>query len=496
MKAKFNQLFGWELANIPRRPLFWLMSALLAGAFIWGAINAGRLHAKQSAATEAAIAEDAAWYKQIDERVPGYRQPAQEPLRYWQDPTDIYGFSRYFLKEHAYRPHLPLSVLAVGQSDLLPYLMSMKLETVFAMETAYDFEPPRGLALGIFDLSFCVVYLLPIAVIILVTMLGAFERDHGILRLAAAQGVSPRMLIGARLLALITWFIPMVLVAMLLALAVAGAPLGEAVPEFATALAITAGYALIWFALGFLVLTLQQGAAVSASALVSAWAVFTIIIPLVAAFGTARFTSTEKSLAYVDEMRHVEGDMYTEEMALTQSWLDTRQEPTARQVVPENLPFAARLIFTTVEKERLLQDRYEAILEGRREAAEWTRPIQFFSPAVAMQSVLAGLAGTDSQRHHRYSRAVRSYQRELRDFIYPRIKAQILSPRETNCVGCGGKMTFTDFSKVPKYRYPAEADRAPFGLAMFSLLAFVAVGSVLFGFALVRGRMWRPGELD
>ncbi|MGO4781721.1 hypothetical protein AB4084_40165, partial [Lysobacter sp. 2RAB21] len=82
-----------------------------------------------------------------------YAEPAPASVPYWQDPTDIAGFSRYFLRAHSYKPNLPLSPLAVGGSDLMPSRLPVKLETPFGVEPAYDFENPRGLGLGRFDLG-------------------------------------------------------------------------------------------------------------------------------------------------------------------------------------------------------------------------------------------------------------------------------------------------------------------------------------------------------
>ena len=137
---------------------------------------------------------------------------------YWQDPTGASGFSRYFLRRFAAKPHLPLSVLAVGQSDLQPYAVPLRLETLFGGDRVYDFEPPRALATGRFDLSFVLVFVLPLGLGLAVAAIGAHERDHGILPLVAAQSVSARRWWFARVSALATVLVPGMIVAVVVGL--------------------------------------------------------------------------------------------------------------------------------------------------------------------------------------------------------------------------------------------------------------------------------------
>src|SRR6185312_5172507 len=108
------------------------------------AFSNAALHRAQIHSQQLALRADADAQKDLHERLVRYSHPSSEVLLYWQDPTDVDAFSRYFLHTSAIKPHLPLSILSTGQSDLLPYFFPMKLETPFGAEPAYDFEHPRG----------------------------------------------------------------------------------------------------------------------------------------------------------------------------------------------------------------------------------------------------------------------------------------------------------------------------------------------------------------
>ena len=87
----------------------------------------------------------------------------------------------------------PLAAFAAGQSDVQPAIMraSFGFSTVFD-DTAYEPGSTARLRLGPFDLTFALVYLVPLVVIALAGTRLSSEFDSGILRMIASQPVGPR----------------------------------------------------------------------------------------------------------------------------------------------------------------------------------------------------------------------------------------------------------------------------------------------------------------
>lgn len=497
--ARFEKLLLWELAQTPRRLLLWVVVGILFAAFLWGATNAGALHRAQAETIRVTEQADADWRADVKAQVERYSLTSNELLQYWQDPTDIEGFSRYYLRESAIKPHLPLSALAVGQSDLMPFIFPMKLETPFGVEPAYDFEHPRGLSLGVFDLGFAIVFFLPIGVILLVAMFGAFERDHGILRLAASQAVSPRMLLGSKMLALGIWLVPLLLAAVVLALLVAGAPVFADLSGLGAALLVISAYALFWFTLSYLVLSLQRGAAASASTLIAIWAMFAIVIPKAATFATSLVTPESSYVLYIDKLRNVDNEVMQGGPywhGAVRYWLDSRSEPSSRMVDPTKLTFAAHLTFVATERETRLRETVEQMKAQRAKAGQWTFWVELLSPPAALQDALSTIAGNNPGRHMLFTESVQSYQSQLRAFIYPRVEQQILYPKLSTCVNCPGRLTFTDHDLVPSYRFPEQDLMQRVGPALGWSFLFVIASAILGYAGLRRGRKWRAGELQ
>lgn len=490
----FTSLLRWELRQVGRNRLLWLVLGILLLAMVWGALGGAALHRQQDAAIERARHADAAWMQQVRARAQRYAAPATGELPYWQDPTDAAGFSRYFLRTQAFKPHLPLSPLAVGTSDLLPARLPVKLETPFGIEPVYDFENPRGLALGRFDLGFVLVYLLPIACILLIGLLATFERDNGMLRLIAAQRVGPRAWLGARIAAIALWLAPSVVLGMVLSLALVGTDLAAAAPELLAAIALVLAYLAFWLALGFAVAATWSSAAAAISTLVAVWALLAIGVPLAGSAAAAVFAPAPSAASVVDAQRRANDAIAEHRDEIVTAAFRRQADLAAAVERVGSIDYATRLSFLTPELERRLQPlhRQQSLARiGRERASDL---VAYLSPSLGLQSALATLAGTDLARHRRFEAQTRAYQLRLRDWFYPRLQRQIVATTARSPAASYGRLNFTDYDAIPAWsgtQAPASARAnavAPIALWLCLLAA------ALTAWALSRLRHW-PTEL-
>lgn len=492
--AGFAELLRWEWSHIGRNRLLWTVLGLLFAAMLWGAHAGAALHRGQDRAIERSRAADAAWTAQILERARRYAEPAREPVPYWQDPTDVAGFSRYFLRAHSYKPNLPLSPLAVGGSDLMPTRLPVKLETPFGVEPAYDFENPRALGLGRFDLGYVLVYLLPVAAIVLIGLLATFERDHGMLRLIAAQRVGPRAWLGARIAAIFAWLAPAALLGMCVALFSAGADLGAAVPELIASAALVVAYLAFWAALGFVVVSAWPGAAGAISLMSAVWAVLAIGLPLLGSGVAARLGDAPTAIAYVDAQRRANDAIAAERDALLARDFRARADLAGALDRIGGLDYATRLTFLAPELERRLRplrDRQDAARGARERLSQWAG---FVAPPLGMEQALSRLAGTDAERQHRFERQTAAYQRQLREWFYPRIQRQIAAPTPRPRADSYGRMNFLEFDAIPGYAWSDAPAWSRVAGALPTALWLTLLAAGLSAWALRRLRQW-PAEL-
>jgi hypothetical protein len=71
-------------------------------------------------------------------------------------------FGSRFGPRYAMLPPAPLTPLAIGQSDLLPYYFKVSTDARETMLAATEIENPQRLLAGRFDLAFVAVFLYPL----------------------------------------------------------------------------------------------------------------------------------------------------------------------------------------------------------------------------------------------------------------------------------------------------------------------------------------------
>jgi ABC-2 type transport system permease protein len=456
-------LLKYEVRRVVSSPIVWAALALLLIAGIWGARNTARLHADQAADLVRMADQEAEWYAEVRMRAARYALPSSTPVPYWQDPTGASGFSRYFLRRFAAKPHLPLSVLAVGQSDLQPFAVPLRLETLFGGDRVYDYEPPRALATGLFDLAFVLVFVLPLCVGVVVAAIGAQERDQGILPLVAAQPLAPRRWWSTRLAALALILVPGVALVVVVALAIAGAPVADARGDTIAAVALVSAHTLLWLSMAGWCLVRGQSAASTASVIAATWLLLTIAVPLSASLTVRSIADGVSPIADVSELRRTTNDVQRDADAVVARGLVDHFGPSAASVNPASLDYSTRLVLITEEMERRLEPQERRRQEYARTASRVATVVKWLSPQVALHTALADLAGTGGERHQAFLQHVRAFQVELRAFMYPRVLQTVRLASSNACRGCPGRLTFTDYDEIPRFAMqdaPADARRA------------------------------------
>jgi ABC-2 type transport system permease protein len=488
----FKALLGWELRRIGRSPLLWMVLAAIIASFVWGATTTAALHRDQMAAQARILAAQDRWLADVHARADRYSRPAPPgtpELPTWQDPTDLSGFARFFLFTHSLKPHLPLSPLATGNSDLAPSWLQVKVNMPFAGEPAYDFENPRGLALGAPGLDFAIVYLLPIGLILLFGLLATFEQDHGMLPLIAAQPVSPRRWLFARLSATVVWTGPVVLAGLVLALAIASVPLGADLPALGTALAVVTAYILFWTSIAAMVLAHWPGSAAAIGGMTTIWAVLTIGLPLAAALLLSTVNPPPSRTAYVDLQRRVSDAVDENADAVVTRGLAQDALFGGTGISASGVKDLARISFILPEVERRLMPARAAFSRYRADQLLIAEGVGYAAPPLGISMALARLAGTDDARQIRFEERTTTFQAHLRGFFFDLARKQVVVPVASDPTRSRGKLNFTGFDNVPRYVVPVERPDAGGVWPFISWLLGVS-GLILF----VAGRRLKTGR--
>ena len=335
----------------------------------------------------------------------------------------------------------PLSVLAVGQSDLLPYYYDVNIYTnESTLQQNGEVENPVNLMAGRFDLTFVVVYLLPLLVLALSFNVLSAERERGTLALTLSQPVRVRSIVAAKLA-----FRAMLAVGLVLAVAVVGllATGGAGSPgRMLLWCGAVVAYALFWFALAAWVNTLRRTSAWNATVLVGAWLVLVVVLPAAINIAADLLHPLPSRVEMITVQREASNEAVNSRSELLARYLEDHPE-MAEGVVADDPGFGA-LSWAATDAVNQQVEVVTAEHDARRaEQIRLVRRYRYLSPALLAQDVLIDAAGTGDARYAHFRGQVRAFAEEWREFFVPAILAD-------------EQMTASVLPQVPIYRAVEE----------------------------------------
>ena len=371
----------------------------------------------------------------------------------------------------------PLTALAVGQSDLLPYYYDVN---IYTNESSFhqngEVESPLNLMVGRFDLAFVVVYLLPLLVLALSFNVLSEEREQGTLALTLSQPVSARGVVAAKLAFRALLVVGMVLAVSLAGILVAG-DFGAPGRVLLWCAAVVA-YALFWFVLAAWVNSLRRSSAWNATVLVGAWLVLVVVLPAAINIAAGLLHPLPSRVQMVTAQREASNEAVNQRSELLARYLEDHPE-MAEGVVADEPGMGALAWAATDAVNRRLEEVTAEHDARRAEQIALVRRYRFLSPALLAQEVLIDAAGTGDARFAAFQSQVRAFAERWRDFFVPAILAS-------------EQMDASVLSDVPQFRLADEAAgdvvrRAGVPLAvLIGLLGLVGAGAGV-GLGRVRG---------
>lgn len=261
------RLVAIETRQLLRERVALLLLLVLTAACIVAVVNGRATMQSQIDGRAASAAED----MKADE---GFRKRLTSPL-----PPEEAILSPYRMRLGVSAPVPVLVDFSAGRATFENYstqvTMRARPDTLFKRTNT---ENPELLARGSFDLGYVAIVLAPLLLIGLGYGLFASDRDSGTARLILAQAGSPVRMLTARSIPRLLMVIAPILVATLVLLATGPELAGRSAAALQW-LGIAALLVAFWWAVILFVNSLKLTAETAALALVSAWAVFTLVLP-------------------------------------------------------------------------------------------------------------------------------------------------------------------------------------------------------------------------
>ncbi len=354
----------------------------------------------------------------------------------------------------------PLTALAVGQSDLLPYYYDVNIYTnESSFQQNGEVENPLNLMVGRFDLAFVVVCLLPLLVLALSYNVLSEEREQGTLALTLSQPVSARGVVLAKLAFRALLVVGMVLSASLLGALATGGFGSPGLLLWCTTVVI---YALVWFVLAAWVNSLRRSSAWNATVLVGAWLVLVVVLPAAINIASGLLHPLPSRVQMVTAQREASNDAVNRRSELLARYLEDHPE-MAEGVVADEPGLGALAWAATDAVNRRLEEVTGEHDARRAEQIALVRRYRFLSPALLAQEVLVDAAGTGDARYGSFQSQVRAFAERWREFFVPAILA-------------GEQMDASVLPDVPRF---SLADEGPGDVARRAAVPLAVLGGLL-----------------
>jgi ABC-2 type transport system permease protein len=464
-----------ELARIVRHEwrvlradsVLWIVIALLAALVVYGLANGVQWTRFQRATIQSALAEEGNRYSALKQQIRDIEGGRQRPP--FADPRAPDAVGGRLAWRYAVIPPLPLAALSIGQSDVLPYYFRVSTAAKETVLTTNEIENPHRLLHGRIDLSFVVIYLVPLIIIAMGYSILSAEKEDGTLALLLSQPISIGTVAAGKIA--VRAAIVIVLVGLFGSaglMATGGGVSGGDVARLLVWTGIVAAYATFWFGAVVLVVSAGRTSAANALILVAVWLVLVVVLPStlnmtvsvlypmpsrVEMIAATRVASDEASAAgnqllakyYGDHPELVEVSNVQQalnDVAITRLAIDEEIERRVRPVV----------------------ERFDAQL-ARQQA--FVNRLRVLSPAIVAQEALNEVAGTGSGRYRHFMLQVDQYHRRWRSFFTSMTMRKV-------------RMTASTYDDIPRFEYANEPLSSVLTRSAFTLVV-LAVGGIALG---------------
>lgn len=399
----------------------WLLTILFALIVGYGVYNGASWVRFQRETIDAALKDEAKKRDELNLQLAALAEREDKELSPFADPRNPNAAGLAHGQRYAVMPPAPLAAFSVGQSDLLPYYFKVSTRSKQAFVNNDEIENPHNLLTGRFDLSFVVIYLLPLLILALGYNLISAEREQGTLAMLLSQPIALHtVVIGKTLLR----------AGVVLALAVGFALLGA----FSSGINFTAdgvaarlvlwvmvvvAYALFWFVLAIGVNALNQSSATNAVILASLWLLFVIIVPSLVGVAVTTLHPVPSRVELINAVRDASTAATTDGSRLLAKYYE--DHPELAGGVPDPTDFAARRYAVQEEVDRRVAPilaRYDGQLT-RQQAL--VKSYRLLSPAIITQEALNDLSGTGASRYRRFLTLVDDYHRTWQAYFIPKV---------------------------------------------------------------------------
>ncbi|MDQ3089405.1 MAG: DUF3526 domain-containing protein [Acidobacteriota bacterium] len=462
----FQKIIKTEWRNLFAEKSFLILAVVFALLIAYGiSSGANWIGERRAQSFDLLAAQEKDFADKKEKAARGYKG-STEPGNYEPDPSDPYTIGMSL--QYAVLPFASAAVFSLGQADVLPVDAGVTISTL--QRTKADktgFENPLSFLAGRFDLSFVVVYLLPLFILALSFNLLSGEREAGILQLILSQPLKLRNLLTAKIAAQFALVFALVLVISLIGVFLVA-------PNFSADFWVRVGlwillvltYSAFWFALAAFINSFGFSSAANAVISSASWLILVLILPSLLNVAVSAAYPVPSRNELISAVRNVNLDIRRDGSRLLAEHYQDHPELMPKDGKTDVNDFGLAFIYIQREQKKRVDEVEEKFAAQLAAQQKLVKTFRFLSPSIVAQEASNDIAGTGLERYQNFRSQVKEFDKTWSDYFVPRIY------RMEN-------LSAADFDQIPRFQYKEESIVSVFNRVIFSVLFLLIVSAAL-----------------
>lgn len=312
----------------------------------------------------------------------------------------------------------PLAGLSLGQRDLFPIYYGISPGDLAREVNVTELANPMKLLTGNFDLSYVIVFLLPLFIIALFYNLYAKEKEEGTLSLLQSQPISVAYILFAKGLFRFLLIIALATLLLILAFIIQDISFIEYPSLFGKWLIAIYTYCLGWVLLMGVIIRFKKDSALSGMLGLGVWLILTIVTPALLNLFILEKEPLPNRYSAINDVRNLNDSIWQSEKSFVFDQFYPKY-PEYNQGDTTDFYKWYYAGFTIIDdKADAMRSQFEKQIDNRNQLLQkW----QWLAPAAIMHEQLSKISGTDRDSHLAFFEDVKEYHQELKDIYYPKI---------------------------------------------------------------------------
>lgn len=353
-----------------------------------------------------------------------------------RDPTTPNGAAngmgaRYFVLEPS-----PMALISIGQTDLYPNYYKFGLNKKQSLYHEAEILNPGLVYNGYFDLSFVLIYVLPLIIIAFTFNIISSEKEQGTFRILFTGSYSPKKIFCIKYIFRFLLLFVLTAVIIKISLLAAGINLFNHVNELLHLFHVIFWYSAVWFALSMLINFTGFSSGINAAILSGVWLIVLILLPGMMNIIAKKQYPMPSRLELIAETREASDSARQNMNQMLSGFMEDHPElvPEGSTINPND--FAVISLRSALVVEEAIQPLENEFLMKKVEQENIIRKFSFLAQGILLQQIFNRIAGTGEEQFTEFRKQMEEEHDKFRGYFATGIVT-------------GKKMRKKDYQQIP-----------------------------------------------